>query len=129
MSVEDHGTVHSPTVADIWKAVDALHPGTGPSFIILEGESGDYAQAAGGAGAFTVEWREYLRNRFCHYVAGRSRVVDEGEVTIRIFDSHVKVRSNERLSTDEVKQILTAFAEGLARPLSFKWRDVSDQFE
>lgn len=83
LTLEGQPPVHRPTLAQVLAAVDSLTPDGGPGFLILDGPGGDYVQAGGGDGAFTVEWREYTGRRFRHFVAGHPDRPAEHFITIR----------------------------------------------
>ena len=70
LTLENQAPVRSPTPRQLSAAVDSLNPRGGPGFLILQGATQDYAQAAGGNGRFTAEWREYANGEFKHWVAG-----------------------------------------------------------
>lgn len=129
LTVEDQPLFPSPTLAQIQATVDALTPNGGPGFLIVEGPGPDYAQAAGGEGQFTAEWREYTGATFRHWVGGRPGMNAAKETAIPTNGFVVTVNENERLTGDEVKAILTAFALGNGRSSSFTWRDVTERFE
>lgn len=125
LTLENRTPSHAPTLKQIDAAVDALTPVGGPGFLILEHVGGDYAQAAGGNGRFTAEWRTYLRNTFQHWVAGLGEVIEQGVAEIETNGCAVTVRSNEVLCAEDVKQILAAFAGGKARPQRYSWREIT----
>jgi hypothetical protein len=128
LTVEDRRPLQAPTLQQVYSAVDALTSRGGPGFLILEGAGEDYAQAAGGDGTYTAEWREYSGNHFRHFVAGVFGVPSEKEITIPTNGFEVTVKENERIGTVEVKEILAAFAERKTRPSKFAWRDVTKRF-
>jgi hypothetical protein len=70
LTVETRRPLQSPTLQQLYAAVDALTPRGGPGFLILERRGQDYAQAAGGDGAYMAEWRQYSGQKFGHWVAG-----------------------------------------------------------
>jgi hypothetical protein len=128
LELEGLPRVLSPTLRQLYYAVDRLTPFGGPGFLVLQREDGDYAQAAGGDGEYAVEWREWLDDKFTsfrHYRAGR-----EGRsglhVAIPTNGFQVTAMENERLSKEDVKGILGAFLKGLGRPHAYRWRDISD---
>lgn|GEM_PF-444190 len=116
------------TLAQILAAVDSLTPNGGPGFLILEAEGEDFAQVAGGDGAYTAEWREHGRGTFKHWVAGRAGQPSSRDISIPTNGAEVIVKQNERLDAADVKAILTAFAEQGGRPAHFAWRDMTQEF-
>jgi hypothetical protein len=128
LAVEGRSKLPAPTLHQLHAAVDALTPRGGPGFLILEGLGGDYVQAAGGDGAYTVEWREYSGPKFRHWVAGIPGLPSEEEIAIPTFGCVVTVQGNERLNAGHVKTILASFAERQGRPLTFAWREITSQF-
>jgi hypothetical protein len=128
LTLENQPVLRAPTVTQVHAAVGALTPRGGSGFLILEGPGQDYAQAAGGDGAFTAEWREYSGQQFRHWVAGIPGRPSKEEIAIPTNGFEVTVKENERLGATEVKAILTAFAERQKRPASFAWRDVTERF-
>jgi hypothetical protein len=128
LTVEDEPLIESPSADTIRAVVERMTPEGGPGFIILDGRGADYAQAAGGDGAFAVEWREHTGDAFRHWTAGLAGQPDTGEVAIPTNGHVVRVRSNEQLGAADVVTILGAFLAGLPRPAQYAWRDVSDLF-
>jgi hypothetical protein len=128
LTIENKPPLCRPTLQQVIAAVDALSPRGGPGFMVLEGPGKDYAQAAGGDGAFTVEWREYSGDQFRHWVAGLAGMQSKKDIAIPAHGFDVTVKENERLGAADVKVILTAFAERKRRPTAFAWRDVTERF-
>lgn len=128
LTVEGQSAITAPTLKQLKAAVDRLTPRGGPGFLVLDGPNQNYAQLAGGDGVYTVEWREYQGNAFQHWVAGLRGLPSRKEVAVPTNGFVVTVLENERLSADNVKTILTAFAEGRGRREEFTWRDITDRF-
>jgi hypothetical protein len=128
LTLEDQPVLRAPTIKQVHAAVHALTPRSGPGFLILEGRSQNYAQAAGGDGAYTAEWREYSGQQFRHWVAGVPGRPSKKEIAIPTNGFEVTVRENERLDAGDVKAILTAFADRKERPTHFAWRDITERF-
>ena len=127
LTVEDKPALQGPTIHQVQDAVDALNPRGGPGFLILEGPK-NFAQAAGGKGAFTVEWREHSGRKFRHWVAGLAGRPSKKTVAIPTNGFKVTVNENERLGAEDGKLIFAAFAERKPRPEKFAWRDVTKRF-
>ena len=127
LTLEDKPALQGPTIHQVQDAVDALAPRGGPGFLIIEGPK-DYAQAAGGKGAFTVEWREHSGRKFRHWVAGLAGRPAKKNVAISTNGFKVTVKENERFGADDVKVILAAFAAKKPRPEEYAWRDVTERF-
>lgn len=128
LEVEDQKPIPRPSVQHIADVVGRMTPDGGPGFVILEGRGKDYAQAAGGAGQFTVEWREYGADGFSHYVAGVPGGTATREVKIRTNGSPILVLENERLAAADVVAILTAYGRNAGRPSTYQWRDITARF-
>lgn len=128
LQVEGRRPVNSPAPARLRVVVREMISDCPPGFLIVEHESGSYAQAAGGSDSFTVERRDVSDDGFTHWVAGRPEDPDGDEVAIRANGFDVHVRSNERLRGADVITILTAFLDD-TEPDGYVWRDVSDRFE
>ena len=128
LTVEDEPTMERPSTEQLREVVDRMTPDGGPSFVVLEGRGDDYAQAAGGDGVFTVEWREHRGEKFRHWKAGLPGRPTAGEVAIPTTGYEVHVRPNEQLSASDVVAILGAFLTGAGRPPQYVWRDMSDMF-
>jgi hypothetical protein len=128
LTVEEKPVLRAPTMEQVHAAVDSLTPDGGPGFLILDGSCEDYAQVAGGDGAYTAEWREYSSAQFQHWVAGLPGRPSTRDIAIPTNGFQVTVKENERLDAAEVKLILTAFAEGKGRPARFAWRNVTERF-
>ena len=92
----------------------------GPSFLVLDAPDGDFAQAAGGNDAFTVEWRDRSGQR----VAGTTGLLNNRPTAIPTRTSQVAIYENERLTAAVAEEILRAFAAGRARPARFAWREL-----
>lgn len=128
LTVENRNILRAPTVPQLEDAVDALTPRGGPGFLILESPGEDYAQAAGGDGEFTVEWREYAGGTFQHWVAGLPFEGTPATIAIQTNGAEVTVQENESLVAEEVNAILAAFARQEGRPAQFLWREITGQF-
>jgi hypothetical protein len=128
LTLESRTPIRCPTVKQIYRAVDSLTPRGGPGFLILDGATEDYVQAAGGDGKLTAEWREYSHGEFKHWVAGLGEGAREETVEIETNGSVVTVHRNEVLANTDVKSILAAFANRKGRPARFVWRDVTARF-
>jgi hypothetical protein len=128
LTLEGKEPVRSPTVAQLGAAVASLTPRGGPGFLILESATQDYAQAAGGDGQYTAEWREYLNGEFRHWVAGRGEKAVEHSVEIKTNGCVVTVRKNEVLAEEDVRTILVSFAQGKGRPAQYLWRETTTDF-
>lgn len=129
LTAENRDPVQSPTVCQLKAAVASLTPRGGPGFLVLEGATEDYAQAAGGDGKFTAEWREYADGTFMHWVAGLAHDSTNIEhVEIETNGCVVTVRKNEVLASEDVRSILGAFARGKGKPTQYVWRDITSNF-
>ncbi|QKD02269.1 hypothetical protein EB235_12785 [Mesorhizobium loti R88b] len=129
LDVEGEKPAINPSRDVVAAAVDRMTPDGGPGFLILTATNGNYAQTAGGNGAFTVEWREYANGAFKHWVAGRAADRSSGQVAIATNGFKVTVNANEKLTSAEAKSILCTFCDGDERPSRFWWRDVTDRFQ
>jgi len=128
LQVEGEAIVTAPTPELVKAALARMTPDGGPGFIILEGRGDDYAQAAGGDGLFTAEWREYEGTGFRHWKAGQRGNAAKGKAVVPTHGAQLTVQPNERLSGGEVETILRAYLAGKGRPAQFQWRDISDLF-
>jgi hypothetical protein len=128
LTLEGQPDFRSPSPALIEAAVDWLNPSGGPGFLILEHSNGSYTQAGGGKESCTVEWREHQDSGFRHWVAGLPGRDTETNIAIPGNGTHFSIKVNERLSNENVKAILTAFAAAKSRPEDFVWRDVTAKF-
>jgi hypothetical protein len=128
LTLENQAPIYSPTLRQLAAAIDSLTPQGGPGFLILEGPTQDYSQAAGGDGKFTAEWREYLNGEFTHWVIGWVGEGTEEDVEIETNGCVVTVRKNEVLTGEDVKTVLGAFARGKGKPSEFLWRDMTRRF-
>jgi formate hydrogenlyase regulatory protein HycA len=126
LQVEDEAPVTAPTPGQVRATLARMTPDGGPGFIILEGRGKDYAQAAGGEGVFTAEWRESKGKGFRHWKAGKRGKPTKGKVVVPTHGARLTVQPNERLSGAEVETILLAYLAGEGRPMQFDWRDISD---
>lgn len=129
LTVEDRSPLRRPTLRQILSSCESLTLRGGPGFLVLEGPGEDYTQAAGGDGVFTAEWREYSGSTFRHFVAGIRGRPSRREIVVPTNGFEVTVKENERLNTEHVRSILTAFANREGRPTSFAWRDTTAQFQ
>jgi hypothetical protein len=129
LTLENQPPVLSPTLTQLGAAVDSLTLQGGPGFLILEGATEDYTQAAGGDDKLTVEWREYSNGGFRHWVAGSiGGAANEDIAKIETNGCVVTVLKNEVLTSEEVKTILEAFARGQGKPTQYRWRDMTARF-
>ncbi|HEY7645897.1 MAG TPA: hypothetical protein VH858_12730 [Hyphomicrobiales bacterium] len=118
----------SPTLADLHAMIARMSKRNYPSYTVLEGRENDYAQAFGGGGAFTVEWREHSGPDLRHWKAAASEppMGDAASVSGTIYG--VQVDPSERLGATDVLAILEAYLNGRGRPEQYLWRDISDMF-
>jgi hypothetical protein len=127
LTVEDRPKVESPSLSDIVAAITSMTLFGGPGFAVIDGPNYDYAQAAGGEGEFTAEWRENFGEGYRHWRAGRPGVSNCKETVVQTNGYVVRVRSNEVLGESDVIAILTAFASGIGRPNTYTWREISSE--
>lgn len=127
--IEGEKPIINPSKDVVAAAIDRMTPDGGPGFLILTAKNGDFAQTAGGNGAFTVEWREYAHGTFKHWVAGRLADKSSGQIAIATNGFQVTVNSNEKLASAEAKSILLTFCGAQGRPGQFSWRDITDRFQ
>jgi len=125
LKVESWPPMPGPTRRQIHDTVDRLTPDGGPGFLCLEMDGPDYVQAAGGDGAYAVEWRDHSGSRYRHWKAGLPGKAQGRRTRIKTNGFSVSVYENERLAAGDVKAILAAFAEGKKRPAEYVWRDMT----
>lgn len=128
LTLEERLPFPAPTIEQLNSAVDLLTPDGGPGFLILDGPGEDYAQVAGGDGAYTLEWRQYSEQKFRHHVAGKPGRPANVELAIPTNGFQVTVMENERLDSDDVKTLLTSYVEGKGQPTDYVWRDITERF-
>ncbi len=128
MHVEDRRTLIGPRLREVRAAVADMTPDGGPSFLILTKPNIDYAQIAGGDGAFVFEWREHRGETFSHWAAGHLDEDSRGSASVQTNGYHVRVNSNERLSQDDVMELFETFLRDERRPDSYAWRDMTGEF-
>lgn len=129
LTLEDQAPIQSPTLRQIEAAAASLTPRGGPGFLILDSQDiEDYSQAAGGDGKYTVEWREYSKGDFTHWVAGLRGGESDRTIELETNGCVVTVRSNEVLALNDVQLILTESAQRKGRPAEYAWRDMTEQF-
>jgi formate hydrogenlyase regulatory protein HycA len=127
LQVENEAPVTAPTPEQVRGTLARMTPDGGPGFIILEGRGEDYAQAAGGEGVFTAEWRESRGKGFGHWKAGQRGKPTKGKAVVPTHGARLTVRPHERLGGAEVETILLAYLAGEGRPEQFEWRDITDE--
>lgn len=128
LQVDGESPVVAPSADLLPPVVRRMTGDLRPGFLIVEHEGGGYAQAAGGADEFTVEWRDLREDGFTHWVAGRRDVADDGDTEVRTPEFEVAIRTHQRLDGDDVVTILSAFLAGEERPAAYDWADVSARF-
>jgi hypothetical protein len=69
LTLEGHCDRPNATIENVYQAVAALGRTDGPTYLIVEAENGDYAQAAGSDGRYVVESRPVLGEGFRHFRA------------------------------------------------------------
>jgi hypothetical protein len=119
LTLEGQPCFSSPSAALIEAAVDWLNRSGRPGFLILERSNGSYKQAGGGKESCAAELREYQDGDFRHWVAGLPGRETEMNITIPENGTHFSIKANERLSNENVKATLTAFAADKSRPGDF----------
>ena len=124
LKVEDEPQILQPSIELLLSAIDRMRP-TGPAFVIVE-RGHDYAQAGGGDGEFSVEWRQY-GEPFIHLIAGMGPESEETHI-VKMHYGHTKVQKHEVLGINEVKELLGGFLLDGKRPVGYVWRDVSYAF-
>lgn len=92
----------------------------GPSVLILESNDGSFAQAAGGEGRYSAEWKDVNGNQ---WKAARRNASATGKAMVHTSNRRfVPVTSNEVLSFHEASIVMAAYLEGRPRPEGLAWR-------
>ena len=125
LTVEGEPDVRRPTFALLSAAIDRMRP-SGPSFVIVERPSGDFAQAGGGDGQYCVECREW-GEQFVHWVAGKGTPALETH-QVKMNAGFNEVRLNEVLTAADVKLLLGEFLTTGKRLDCYIWRDHTQYF-
>ena len=125
LTVEDEPNVRQPTMMALYEAIERMKP-TGPSFVIVKRDGGNYAQVGGGNGEYAVEWWEY-GEPFVHLLAGKGAPVEETH-RVQMNRGYTQVALNEVLDIEDAKTLLGAFLRDGRHPPGYTWRDVSYAF-
>lgn len=97
----------------------------GPTYVILDGLAGDFAQAGGDGSSFTVEWRDHSGTHARQSVAGHSHQGPAAEAAIATRTGRFRIYQHERLDASAAQALLCAFAAGEPRPDRFDWRELT----
>jgi hypothetical protein len=124
LDIEEKPSLLAPTLQQLEDSVDALTSRGGPGFLVLSSAGADYAQVAGGDGAYCVEWREHAGQSYAHFRAGLPGHPNAKEIAVPTNGFQVTVQENERLDITNAKAILAAFATHSRRPTQFVWREI-----
>lgn len=136
LQLEGHCDRQHATTDDVYQAIVALGRRDGPTYLIVEAENGDYAQAAGTDGRYVVESRTVFGEGFKHFrVFERCGRADPPAVVHyrQRCSKHpprrcpISVRESEVCHLLRVEQALLAFAATGERITTLNWRDVTDE--
>ena len=125
--IEGHAPARGTAFADIEAAIGRISP-RGPSFFILQDETGSYVQAAGARARLTVEFRHVTRFGFRHYVLGR-RAESNGEASVNYSGGPIRVQSNEILTTRDAVAIFREFFDAGTVSNDYARRETTSMFE
>jgi hypothetical protein len=129
LAVEGELRVYAPSVEQLRSGIDRMVLKAEPAVVIVDGRGDDFAQATGGNGLYTVEWREYGAETFTHWRAGLLDNHSHGRVKIPYHEDGIVVQRHECLTAADVKVILEAYLIGNSRPANYSWRDITEMLD
>jgi len=128
----------SPTVSEVRRAVRSLARSNGPTYVILDGANGDYAQVAGTDGRYLVETRIALGEGFLHFRVVRPWPSEDHEVVVHYdcgsCSKHaqrrcpLKARASEVCTLSHAETALVEFVRSGLKSPELQWRDVTGEF-
>lgn len=136
LKLEGHCDRLKATIEDVHRAVSALDRPDGPTYVIVESDNGDYAQAAGTDGRYVVESRTVFGEGFRHFRVFQP--CGEADPAAVVHDRQrcpkhpprrcpISVRESEVCHLVRVEQASVAFATTGERTDKLRRRDVTDE--
>ena len=134
--LEDHKTVFPVTLSQVQAAIQKLASPTGPTFLNVKDDGGNWAQAGGTNGRYRVEIRDVYGEGFQHWMAALPGCTDRTETVVYYRNRCIENEHPYRkcplnatvanvLGLNDVMVILTEYwATGL-RSAKYSWDDVS----
>ena len=126
--VENDIPVTNPSLAQVESALSCLRS-IGPSFAILELESGSYVQAGGSArDGLLVEVRRVEGKKFTHWCAGLATSPSSPKRVVPMSAGEQRIPANEVLAFTDAVRIFAQFHADGTLASGYDWRDRTRDF-
>ncbi|CAD7375024.1 MULTISPECIES: hypothetical protein [Xanthomonas] len=121
--IENCPRIENPDEFKIRSSIKLLKSYGPRSFAILENESGDYLQVAGGGVTCMLEKRDGMAGKqYRGYKHEKSRVFPDGTV-LAFGGGELVMQSDEWFSSEEIAEVFCCFLKGEAFPDYVMWRE------
>lgn len=107
----------------LFDALETLNGEAGPGFLIIEDDAG-YVQVAGNGAEFVVEWSEFRGEETDLYAAGFRGAKRVSDTQFHGFTGVIEIKSNERLTLKDAKDLCSEFVANNKRPEKYSWRKI-----
>lgn len=136
LMLEDHRNVFPATLEHVEAAIRKLASTTGPTFLNLKDEGGNWAQARGTNGRYRVEVRDVYGEGFQHWMAALPGCTDRSHTVVYYRNQCIENEHAYRscpleatvanvLGLKDVMLILTEYWITGGRSVRYLWDDVS----
>ncbi|MFM8495949.1 MAG: hypothetical protein ACKOEM_10570 [Planctomycetia bacterium] len=139
LMLEDHRNVVPATVENVEAAIRKLASSTGPTFLNLKDEGGNWAQAGGTNGRYRVEVRDIYGEGFQHWMAALPGCTDRSATIVYYRNKCIENEHAYRrcpleatvanvLGLEDVMLILTEYGVTGQRSSKYLWDDISQDW-
>lgn len=137
LMLEDHRDVFPASLGQVQAAIRTLAGSTGPTFLNLKDEDGNWAQAGGTNGRYRVEVRDVYGEGFRHWMAAMSGCNDRTDTVVYYRNRCTENEHPHRrcplnatvanvLHLNDVMVILTEYLATGLRSSKYAWDDLTD---
>lgn len=139
LMLEDHKNVSPATLEHVQTAIRKLANTTGPTFLNLKDEGGNWAQAGGTNGRYRVEVRDVYGEGFQHWMAALPGCTDRSHTVVYYRNNCIANEHGYRscpleatvanvLGLKDVMLILSEYWITGGRSAKYLWDDVSQDW-
>ncbi|WP_139369554.1 hypothetical protein [Xanthomonas axonopodis] len=123
LEIENYPKIENPDESKIRSSIKSLKSYGSSSFAVLENESGDYLQVAGGGVTCMLEKREGSTGKqYRAYKHEKSKVFPDGTV-LAFGGGELVMQSDEWFSSEEIAEVFCCFLKSEAAPDYVMWRE------
>jgi len=137
LMLEDHRNVSPVSLGQLQAALRKLAGSTGPTFLNLKDEDGNWAQVGGTNGRYRVEARDVYGEGFRHWMAALPGCTDRTKTVVYYRNSCIENKHPHRqcpldatvanvLALNDAMVILTEYLATGLRSATYVWDDLTD---